>query len=122
MSTRLLKRTLPPLPADVCPYVTGRAGGFERCPAFRAAVAVPIHPRMADADVYTHEPAPVVTCAYLAVGEADDGRFYPRCRIGTPAARRRFARGMRGARRRTPDRGHARPGRRIRSALGGRLR
>jgi hypothetical protein len=98
MSARLLKTTLPPLPADNCPYASGRAGGFERCPAFRPVVGLPSRPLTPDVDTYTHEPAPLLTCAHLAVGAADDGRFYPRCRLGSAAARRRYERSQWGAR------------------------
>jgi hypothetical protein len=90
MSTRLLETTLPPLPADNCPYASGRAGGFERCPAFRPVVGMPRRPLAPGMDVFTHEPTPLVTCAHLAVSEVSYGRFYPRCRLGTPAARRRL--------------------------------
>jgi hypothetical protein len=95
MNTRLLDSTLPPLPADRCPYVSGRAGGFERCPVFRSVVWLPTHPLPRDFGALMHEPAPLITCAHLTIGAIDMGRFYPRCRLGTPAARGRYARGGR---------------------------
>jgi hypothetical protein len=122
MSTRLLKTALSPLPADNCPYASGRAGGFEQCPAFRPVVDVPSRPLMPGTDVFTHEPSPLVTCAYLTVGVVDSGRFYPRCQLGAPDARRRHARAQRGALWRSPGPAHGRQRRRGASALGGRWR
>jgi hypothetical protein len=122
MSTRLLKATLPPLPPDNCPYASGRAGGFERCPAFRPVVGAPSHPPTLGADVFTHEPSPLLTCEHLTVGAVDSGRFYPRCGLGAPTARRHYARSQRGALWRSPGSAHGRPGRRATSAIGGRWR
>ncbi|HYW27478.1 MAG TPA: hypothetical protein VE953_25120 [Terriglobales bacterium] len=95
MDISLLETRLPPLPADRCPYASGRAGGFERCPTFRSVVGLPGRPPAPGLDVLTHEPGPLTTCAFLAIGLVGAGRFYPRCRLGTPAARRRYARGGR---------------------------
>lgn len=95
MYTRLLESTLPPLPADRCPYVSGRAGGFGRCPVFRSVFWLPSRPPPRELGLSTREPAPLVTCAHLEIGVVGEGRYYPRCRLGTPGARRRYARGGR---------------------------
>jgi hypothetical protein len=82
---------LPRLPPDRCPHASGRAGGFERCPAFQPVVERPILVGMPGLDFLTQEPSALVTCAHLRVGLAGDGRYYPSCRLGTPAARWRYA-------------------------------
>lgn len=80
-----------PLPPDHCPYASGRAGGFANCPAFVPTVARPARAQVPGLEL-TNDPLPVLTCAHLDAGAAEEGRFYPCCRLGTPEARRRFGR------------------------------
>lgn len=80
-----------PLPDDHCPYASGRAGGFAGCPAFLPVVVRPARARVPGLEL-TNDPLPVLTCCHLDVGAAEEGRFYPCCRLGTPEARRRFGR------------------------------
>ncbi|HSR24489.1 MAG TPA: hypothetical protein VLW53_13120 [Candidatus Eisenbacteria bacterium] len=87
---------MPPLPPDQCPHASGRAGGFESCPAHLPIVIRPARATVPGLEL-THEPLPLVTCCHLDVGLAGEGRFYPCCRLGTPEARRRFVRSRLGA-------------------------
>jgi hypothetical protein len=94
---RPLRRLMQPLPPDCCPHASGRAGGFGTCPAFRPLVVRPGLAVVPGLDLGTREPSPVLTCVHLAAGMAEDGRFYPSCRLGDRDARRRLARTRTGA-------------------------
>jgi hypothetical protein len=85
------KARMLPLPPDHCPHASGRAGGFANCPAFLPIVVRPARARVPGLEL-THEPSPLVTCYHLDAGAAEEGRFYPCCRVGTPEARRRLGR------------------------------
>ncbi len=75
-----------PVPTDCCPHASGRAGGFAGCPAFAPVVERPSPPDVPGLDL--DPPTPVLTCVHLTYGVVDDGRFYPRCGLGPPEARR----------------------------------
>jgi hypothetical protein len=85
---RLPKTPLMPVPADCCPHASGRAGGFAGCVAYTPVVVRPPRVDVPGLDLGPHVPMPVLTCAHLTAGSIEDGRFYPCCRLGVPAARR----------------------------------
>jgi hypothetical protein len=87
----LSKNRMLPLPPDHCPHASGKAGGFAGCPAFLPIVVHPARAHVPGLEL-THEPSPLVTCSHLDVGVAEEGRFYPCCRLGAPEARRRIRR------------------------------
>ena len=84
----LTKDRLRPVPADCCPHASGRAGGFAGCVAYTPMVVRPARVEVPGLDLGPDGPLPVLTCAHLTSGSVDDGRFYPCCRLGVPAARR----------------------------------
>ena|SRR2546421_1660007 len=88
---RIVTNRLPTLPSDRCPHASGRAGGFERCPAFHPVIEQPVRRLEPGLDFLTSEPCPLMTCAHLGVGGFGDGRYYARCRLGAPEARWRYA-------------------------------
>jgi hypothetical protein len=71
--------------ADACPYRRPFPDGFDECPAYQPIAFVPI-------DLVGHELGSAWTCRQLAVGDATDGHFYARCRLGPEPARREWAR------------------------------
>lgn len=87
----LSNNRLLPLPPDHCPHASGRAGGYANCPVHLPIVIRPARATVPGLEL-THEPLPLVTCSHLEAGLAEEGRFYPCCRLGTPEARRRFGR------------------------------
>lgn len=52
---------------------------------------------MPGVDFLTREPSPLMTCTHLTVGSVQEGSFYPRCALGSRAARLRCALGARSA-------------------------
>ncbi|TMC48179.1 MAG: hypothetical protein E6J14_12840 [Chloroflexi bacterium] len=72
-------------PRDACPYPRPFPVGFEACPAYQAAPLIALTMR--------YRPLPAVwTCSHLTVRAMAIGqqRFYPRCRLGDEAGRRRW--------------------------------
>lgn len=70
--------------ADRCPYPRPFAADFADCPAFQPMRFEPL-------DAFGRALTPAWTCRNLIGGTLGTGRFYPRCRLGDPLARRGWA-------------------------------
>lgn len=71
-------------PTDACPYPRPFVPGFGDCPTFEGRTFLP--------ETTWHTPlSPARTCRHLTVGEARNGEFYARCRLGSLVDRERSA-------------------------------
>ena len=77
-------RLEPPRVADRCPYSRDFGPDFHACVAYTQEAFTAL-------DTGYRPLRPVLTCRHLAIGAVHNGGFYPRCALGGPQHRERWA-------------------------------